>query len=178
MDPGTIAIVVGSAISAMGALQAGANAQNTANKNAEQLFKSANAERLTGIENRKRQDRLNRKTTGRGKSLNLSDDVMNDMEMEMALMEADISYAAEVKAVSYENKGQMQIFKGAQARQAGYMSAASTMLMGGGMAGAGKFNSLFSSTTATPSVGGGFGGGSYNPNNINRVPGSPLLLST
>ena len=156
MDPGTIAIVLGSAVSAMGALQAGQNAEATANANAKNLFQTANAERLAGIENRKRQKRANSKLAGKNRAIDPDKlDLLEDNAMEAALIEADITHTAEIKATSYENKGRSEIYRGATARKASYFAAASQVLIGGGtaFAGSGSFGNLFGSTPASNNAG-------------------------
>ena len=56
-----------------------------------------------------------------------------------------IVHGGEVKAVGYENTGQFEIFKGRVARKASYIGAASTMLLGAGMASGGG-GTMFAST--------------------------------
>jgi hypothetical protein len=131
MEPGTIAIVLGTAFSAMGQLQAGANAQANANTNATGLFQLANADRLKGVEDRKRQRRLNVKLAGKNRAIDPDKlDLLEDNAIEGALIEADITHAAEIQALSRENRGRAQIALGKQARAQSVFGAFSTALIG------------------------------------------------
>jgi hypothetical protein len=131
MEPGTIAIVLGTAFSAMGQLQAGANAQANANTNATGLFQLANADRLKGVEDRKRQRRL----AGKNRAIDPDKlDLLEDNAIEGALIEADITHAAEIQALSRENRGRAQIALGKQARAQSVFGAFSTALIGFGTA--------------------------------------------
>ena len=135
MDPGTAAIVIGTAISAVGQLQAGINARNNANANAKGLFDLANADRITGIENRKRQKRANVKLAGRNRAIDPDKlDLLEDNAIEGALLEADITHAANISALQKENRARAQIALGQQAFGQGVFGAFSSALMGAGVA--------------------------------------------
>ena len=134
MDPGTMAIVLtaaGTAVSAIGSLSAGANARDNANANAKGLFDLANADRLTGIENRKRQKRANVKLAGSNRAKDPDKlDLLEDNAIEGGLLEADITHAAGLKALAKENQARAQISQGQQAFSRGALGAFSSVLMG------------------------------------------------
>jgi hypothetical protein len=135
MDPGTIAIVLGTGISALGQLQAGINARNNANINAKSLFDLANADRLAGIENRKRQKRANLKLAGMNRAIDPDKlDLLEDNAIEGALLEADITHAANLSALQKENQARAQIAFGQQAFGQGVFGAFSSTLIGAGTA--------------------------------------------
>ena len=174
MDPGTAAIVIGTAISAVGQIQAGINAEDAANRNAGVLFQNANAARLAANENAKRQARLGRKRAGANRAFDPDKlDLLEDNAIEEELAVQSIVHAGEVEAIGFENRAQLQIARGKSARSAATFGAFSSVLMGGAMAYGGAGG------------GGGWGAGTagkagaaiqFNPGNINRV--SPFLLAT
>ena len=176
MDPGTAAIVIGTAVSAMGQIQAGINAQNAANRNAGVLFQNANAARLAANENAKRQARLGRKRAGANRALDPDKlDLLEDNAIEEELAVQSIVHAGEVEAIGFENRAQLQIMRGKSAMAGAYLTSASGALMGGGMAARGL---TWPGTTALGSVGTPLSFGQYNPGNINVVssPGQALRL--
>jgi hypothetical protein len=176
MDPGTAAIVIGTAVSAMGQIQAGINAQNAANRNAGVLFQNANAARLAANENAKRQARLGRKRAGANRALDPDKlDLLEDNAIEEELAVQSIVHAGEVEAIGFENRAQLQIMRGKSAKAAGVFGAFSTVLMGGGMAARGL---TWPGATTSGSVGTAV---QFNPYNYNVISGgsrtgSPLVL--
>tara|TARA_R110000822_G_scaffold2705_9_gene12605 strand:+ start:1863 stop:2381 length:519 start_codon:yes stop_codon:yes gene_type:complete len=128
-------MVVGTMVSVVGSLSAGKQAQDEANTNAQGLFQTANAERLTAIEKMKRQKRANAQIQGANRSQNPDKlDLLEDNAREQKLAELDILHAGETNARNYENKARLQIAQGKSARSKGYFGAFSSALMGASMA--------------------------------------------
>lgn len=169
MDGG-VALIIGSVISGIGQLQAGANAQRTANTNAKGLFDAANSRRLVAIENAKREKRLGLKRQGANRALDPDKlDLLEDNAIEEELGIQTIIHAGEVEAIGFENQGRLQIARGSQARKQAIFGAFSTVLMGVGMSGV-KFpgstltpGSVGSPLSFGPSVVPGTGAGTGNP---------------
>ena len=175
MDPGTAAIVIGTAISAIGAIQAGINAEDAANRNAGVLFQNANAARLAANENAKRQRRLADKRAGINRALDPDKlDLLEDTAIEEELAILSLVHAGEVQAVGFENRAMTEIMRGKSARAASVFGAFSTVLMGGGLAAQGG-GSLFG-TTAPGSVGTAVQVNPYNYNVISGGPGTGSAL--
>lgn len=169
-------VIGGSLVSAVGQLQAGMDAEKAGNRNAKLLFDAAHSERLTSAENRRRQKRLNVKLAGANRARGSEKlDLLEDTALEAALAEADITFAGNIRAVGYENRGFGEIARGQAARKASKFGAFSTVLMGVAQAGAGPaFGKLFGTTplfggTTPTGVGSAL---QFNPSNINPVPGS------
>jgi len=161
MDPGTAAIVLSTAVSAVGQLQAGANAQKAANFNAQVAFNNAHAARLAAAEDAKRAERAGRKRQGsRRASPGGSDklDLLEDSIMEEKLFELGFIHEGEVQAVGFENNARLEIARGKSARSAAMFGAFSSVLMGGAHAfgGLGAAAPTTSATTAfNPAQGAG-----------------------
>jgi hypothetical protein len=171
MDAGT-ALIIGSVISGIGQLQAGAAAQRAANFNAQVDFNNAHAARLAALEDGKRQKRLAAKRAGTRRAHDPDKlDLLEDSALEEELAVQSIIHAGEVQAVGFENTARLEIAKGKSAKKAAIFGAFSTVLMGVGMSGA-KFPGL----STTPGLGAPIT--QFNPGNINPVPGSRFLLST
>jgi hypothetical protein len=162
MDPGTAALVLSSAVSAIGQLQAGANAQKAANFNAQVAFNNAHAARLAALEDSKRQKRLGAKRQGARRAIDPDKlDLLEDNAIEEELAFQSIIHAGEVQAVGFGNTARLEIARGKAARSAATFGAFSSVLMGGAEAYGGD-SSLFSS-------GGGAGisaGSKYTPLNL------------
>ena len=131
MTMGELAMAAGSVVSAVGQLQAGANAQRAANFNAQVAFNNAHAVRLAAAEDGKRQDRVNRKLQGKNRAhdpdkLDLLED--NALEEELAVM--SIIHGGEVQATGFENNARLEIARGKAAKRAGFTGAATSLLMG------------------------------------------------
>jgi hypothetical protein len=147
MDPGTAALVLSTAVSAAGQLQAGANAQKAANFNAQVAFNNANAARLAAIEDGKRQKRLGMKRQGsRRASPGGSDkiDLLEDSALEEALEVQSIIHGGEVQAIGFENNARLEIARGKYARSSAMFGALTTV-------GVGAYTG-FSSAASTPST--------------------------
>ena len=131
MSGGEILLALGAGVSAIGQLSAGAAAENSANQNAQALYQTANSERLTAIENAKRQKRINAKIQGANRAHDPDKlDLLEDNAMEQKLAELDIIHAGEVKAINYENKGRSEIAKGRAAKSNAAFGAFASVLMG------------------------------------------------
>jgi hypothetical protein len=129
---GTAALIIlGTAVSAVGSLQQGVAAQKAANNNAQGLFQTANADRITAIEKMKRQKRANAQIQGANRSQNPDKlDLLEDNAREQKLAELDIVHAGEVSARGHENTARLQIAKGKSAMASGMFGAFSSVLMG------------------------------------------------
>jgi len=167
MSGGEILLIVGTAVSAIGSLAAGASAQRAANTNAQSLFNAAHGERLTAIENAKRQKRINMKVQGANRALDPDKlDLLEDTAMEQALVEMDIIHAGDVRAINLENRGRIQIAEGKAARSKAAFGAFSSILMG---VGAGVSGGAFGG--GSPGITGTVGG-------AGNAAGLPLNLQT
>jgi len=147
MDAGT-ALIIGSVISGIGQLQAGAAAQRAANFNAQVGFNNANAARLAAIEDGKRQKRLGLKRQGaRRASPGGSDkiDLLEDSALEEALEVQSIIHGGEVQAIGFENNARLEIARGKNARSSAIFGALTTVAMGAAYGGLSK-------TPITPST--------------------------
>jgi len=139
---------VSAGVSAIGQLSAGAAAQRAANTNARALFQTANAERLTAIENAKRQARINKKIQGTNRAHDPDKlDLLEDSAMEQKLAELDIIHAGEIKAINFENKGRSEIARGQEARRRAKLGAFTSVLMGVGSAAAAGIGGFSSPAT-------------------------------
>jgi len=141
-----ILMVVGAAVSAVGQLQAGANAQKAANFNAQVGYQNAHAARLAAIEDSKRQGRLAMKRQGSRRALDPDKlDLLEDNAIEEELEVASILHAGEVQATGFESNAQLEIARGKTAQSAAKFGAATTLLWGAGQAAG---SSLFTSSSA------------------------------
>lgn len=173
MDPGTAAIVIGTAVSAIGQLQAGANAMDAANRNAGVMFQNANASRLAANENAKRQRRVAGKRAGTNRAADPDKiDLLEDTAIEEELAIQSIVHAGEVDAIGFENRARLAIAQGKNAKQASVFGAFSTVLIGGAMAGAGGFGGGATGATGATGAGGAGTPIQFNPGNFNPVTGT------
>ena len=137
MSGGEIALVA-SVVSAVGQLQAGANAQNAANFNAQVAFNNAHAARLAALEDGKRQKRLGMKRQGSRRALDPDKlDLLEDNALEEELAVQSIIHAGEIQGVGFENTAALDIARGKSAMRSAKFKAASSLLMGASSA-AGK----------------------------------------
>jgi hypothetical protein len=131
MTMGELAIAGGSLVSAVGQLQAGANAQKAANYNAQVAYNNAHSSRLAAAEDAKRQDRAGRKRQGSNRAVDPDKlDLLEDSALEEALGVASVLHAGEVKAVGFESNARLEIAKGKSAKDSAVFGAATTALMG------------------------------------------------
>ena len=146
-DPATLAAVasgIGTVISAVGSIQQGNAAKAAADYNAAVARNNAIAARQTAAANAKRQERLARKRQGTiranvgasGTELlgGSAMDVLEDSAMEEELERLSILHGGEVQARGFEADARLEKARGAAAQRSGYMSAGSTLLMGGAKA--------------------------------------------
>jgi hypothetical protein len=172
MTAGELALAGGSLVSAIGQLQAGANAQRAANFNAQVAFNNANAARLAALEDAKRQKRLGLKRKGARRALDPDKlDLLEDSALEEELAVQSFIHAGEVQAVGFGNTARLEIARGKSARSAATFGAFSSVLIGGAKAFGGAGAGAGAGTAGT--VGSAI---QFNPGNINRV--SPFLLAT
>lgn len=141
LEPGVIAAIAGTAVSAVGAIAQGNAAKKAANYNAAVGEVNAQAARRDAKENARRQRRLNRKAAGtiRNKE-GFSMDVLEDNVREGELAALDLIHGGEVKAIGFEQGAALERMRGKAAQRAGYFSAAGTLLKGGSSL-SGSFNS-------------------------------------
>ena len=128
-----ILTIAAAVVSAMGQMAAANNAKAIADRNAEAGFQKAHAERLRGIEERKRTGRQVLLAQGRNIAYGGATekmDLLEDNELEGALMGADVTAQAETRAVYAENGAQIQIAQGNAAVEAGQFGAAASLLKG------------------------------------------------
>ena len=138
--------VVGTVVSAIGQLQAGAAEQRAANFNAQVAANNARAARLAAAENAKRQKRLGIKRQGARRALDPDKlDLLEDNAIEEELAVLSLLHAGEVEAVGFENTRTLETARGKAARTGSYFSAAGTLLGGGAKAARGLI-------TRTPSI--------------------------
>jgi hypothetical protein len=159
MTGGEALFFAASAVSAVGQLQAGINAANAANFNAQANFNNAHAARLAAIEDAKRQKRIGVKRQGaRRASPGGTDklDLLEDNALEEELAVQSIIHAGEVQAVGFENNARLEIARGKTARSSSVFGAFTTVLMGAAPMIKGSF---FSGGT----TGAGAGAGAFGP---------------
>lgn len=131
MTMGELAIAGGSLVSAVGQLQAGANAQKAANFNAQVAYNNAHAGRLAAVEDAKRQERLGRKRQGANRAIDPDKlDLLEDSALEEELAVQGFLHAGEVKAVGFENNARLEIQRGKAAKSSSIFGAATTVLTG------------------------------------------------
>jgi len=151
MSGGEIALVA-SVVSAVGQLQAGVNAQNAANFNAQVAFNNAHAARLAALEDSKRQKRLGLKRQGARRAIDPDKlDLLEDSAIEEELAFQSIIHAGEVQAVGFGNTARLEIARGKSARSTATLGAFSTVLLGG--------SKVFGGDSLFGGGGGGGGGG-------------------
>jgi|TARA_R110000803_G_scaffold107589_6_gene175750 hypothetical protein len=155
-------LILGTAVSAIGAIQGGVAAQKDANNNAQGLFQTAHADRITALEKMKRQKRANAQIQGANRSHNPDKlDLLEDNAREQKLAELDILHAGEVSARGHENTARLQIAKGKSAMASGVFGAFSSVLMGaatyGMMPGGGGGLTTAQQTSIINAPSGGFG---------------------
>ncbi len=144
----TAALVAGTAMSAVGAIQAGQAQKSASNFNAAVARNNAIAAQQTATENARRQERAGRKRQGELRA-NVSTfsgsalDLIEDSAMEEELQRLSIIHGGDVQAAGFNNTATLETMQGKAAANAGFMKAGSTLLLG-----ASKF-------------GGGSGGSSY-----------------
>jgi outer membrane murein-binding lipoprotein Lpp len=144
-------MVVGSVVSAVGQLQASANAQRAANFNAQVGYQNAHAARLAAIEDSKRQKRLAAKRAGTNRAQDPDKlDLLEDTALEEELAFLSIIHAGEVRATGSENTARLDIARGKSAMPTAMLGAAGSVLMGGATALEGS--SLFTSSSAPPII--------------------------
>ena len=141
IEPAIIAAVMtglGSVVSAVGQLKAGANAQKAANFNAQIAFNNAHAARTAALEDSRRQRRLGAKRQGSRRALDPDKlDLLEDNALEEELAVQAIIHAGEVQGVGFENTARIDIARGKSAMRSAKFKAASSLLMGASSA-AGK----------------------------------------
>ena len=131
--------VISTAVSAVGQLQAGANAQKAANFNAQVAFNNAHASRLSAIEDAKRQKRIGSKRQGANRAHDPDKlDLLEDNALEEELAVQSLIHAGEVQAVGFENTGRLEVARGKAARKQAMFGAAGSILMGGALMGGGS----------------------------------------
>lgn len=131
MTMGQLAMAGGSVMSAIGQLQAGANAQKAANFNAQIAFNNAHAARTAALEDSRRQRRLGAKRQGSRRALDPDKlDLLEDNALEEELAVQSIIHAGEVQAVGFGNTARLDIARGKAARSESRFGAASSLLMG------------------------------------------------
>ena len=132
-----IAIVsaIGTAVSAMGALQQANAASDAARFNAARNQQNAAAERRAAAEQARREERLGRKRMGTLRAIDPDKlDLLEDSAIEEELNVQTIIHGGEIAAMGLEQSAALDRARGKAARQAGRISAASTLLMGGAKA--------------------------------------------
>jgi hypothetical protein len=131
MTGGEILLASATAVSAVGQLQAGANAQKAANFNAQVAFNNAHAARQAALENSKRQKRLGAKRQGVLRAIDPDKlDLLEDSAIEEELAVQSIIHGGEVEAVGFENNARLEIARGKSARSQALFGAAGSILMG------------------------------------------------
>jgi len=163
MTGGEILLASATVISAVGQLQAGANAQRAANFNAQVAFNNAHAARQAALENSKRQKRLGVKRQGILRGIDPDKlDLLEDSAIEEELAVQSIIHGGDVEAVGFENNARLEIARGKSARSQALFGAAGSLLMGGsalaGVGGAASTASTASSSFGAYSSPGSFFG--------------------
>jgi hypothetical protein len=160
-----IAKVVGTAVSVIGTLQAGAAAQRAANFNAQVAANNAHAARLAAAEDAKRQRRLGLKRQGARRALDPDKlDLLEDNAIEEELAVLSLLHAGEVEAAGFENTSALERSRGKAARSSSRFGAAGTLLGAAGKAADGLITRTPSIVTSKITGGGyrtpqyGFGG--------------------
>jgi len=131
VEPALILAGVGTAISAVGALSAGAAAKTAANFNAAAGASNARAARRDAAENFDRRDRLGRRRAGELRNRLVSLDVLEDQAMEEEIDAQTILHQGEVRAIGFERGAGLDLLRGRTAERAGQLSAAGSLIKGG-----------------------------------------------
>lgn len=151
------AVAVGTAVTAYGQYQTGQNAKKAASFNAAMMERNAQAARdqarqdsiLADREGRRRLGSINAARGASGVGIEGSAlDVLEESAANVELDRQTILYRGELRAIGYEDSGALERMKGRHAAEAGYFSAASTLLLGGGKA-TGMYDALPGSTVKT-----------------------------
>ena len=162
-DPVTMLVmkVVGTAVSAIGSIQQGNNAQRAANYNAQVAFNNAAAARHQAAEEAKREKRQGVKRMGAMRAHDPDKlDLLEDSAMEEELNFQTVLHGGEMQAIGYENTARLEIARGKAARATGYAGAAGALLSGAG--------------SSLSLMGGGGGGGGW----TNSYGGSSATMAT
>lgn len=125
-----IAMLAGAAISAVGAIQQGKAASDAANFNAQVANNNAIASRASAAESAKRQGRLGRKHMATVRLNDVSGDVIADEATEVELSIQDVLHQGELAALGFSTSASLSRAKAKNAKTAGYIGAASTLLAG------------------------------------------------
>jgi hypothetical protein len=135
-----ILAAAGSGMQAAGAIQEG-NAQYAASQyNIEVNNQNAQEARQQAAEEERRARVMSRKQIGQSRAsigasgIQLEGSPLDVLEESAATAELDaltIRHSGEVKALGFDRDSKLEAFKGKQARQAGYMKAASALISGG-----------------------------------------------
>ena len=126
-----IAMGVGTAVSAVGAIKQGQQANAVAQYNAKLSDNSATAARAAAAENAKRERRLGMKRQGDLRARGSSMDVLEDSAREEELNLLSILHGGEVQASGFGNTATLDRARGANAVTDSYLSASSEVLKGG-----------------------------------------------
>ena len=129
--PALIAMGVGTAVSAVGAIKQGQAANAAAQYNAKLSEGSATAARAAAAENAKREKRLGMKRQGDLRARGSSMDVLEDSAREEELNLLSILHGGEVQASGFRNTATLDRARGANAVTDSYLSASSEVLKGG-----------------------------------------------
>jgi len=128
-----IALIAGAAISAMGALSAGAAAKQKGDYDAAVGKVNAKVLRQDAAENARRQERANRKAIATHRNVDtVSMDLLEDNIREAKLIELDILHKGEVQALGAEAGAGLAQMQGRNAQRESYFSAAGALLKGAG----------------------------------------------
>lgn len=142
MDPFTLALI-GTAVSAVGAIQQGRAAEKAANYNAAIADRNAVVATQQAAANEAAQRKIDRRRMGAmragyGASGVTSDgsvlDVLGDSIAEAELNALNIRYEGDLAAQGYGDSAASSRASGKDARTAGYMQAGSSLLLGGSKA--------------------------------------------
>lgn len=134
-----IAIIAGTVLSAVGSIQQGIAASNAAKFNAKVAQNNAIAARQNAAENARRERRLGRLRQGARRAAsgafgNIEDDLdlLEDNAREDELAALTIIHQGELQAISQQNQASLFRSQGSAALTAGFVSAAGTLIGGGG----------------------------------------------
>ena len=127
-----VVMAIGTAVSAMGALQQANAASDAARFNAARNQQNAAAERRAAAEQARREARLGSKRMGALRVLDPDNlDLLEESAIEEELNVQTILHGGEIAAMGLEQSAALDRARGKAARQAGRISAASTLLQGG-----------------------------------------------
>ena len=140
ITPALVLTAVGTAVSAVGAIQQGNAAKKAGAFNAAVAENNAIAARQTAKANADREERLGRKRMG-SLSANIGAsgitkegtalDVMEDLSKENALAVLDIIHAGELDALGFANNANIARMSGDAAQTTGFLKAGGALLLGG-----------------------------------------------